>query len=289
MISCNNIFDFNSIKNQIICGDCFECVSSMPDNCIDCIVTSPPYWQQRDYGSDGQIGLEKDVIEYINRISLFFDSCKRILKKEGSMWINIGDSYNENSGGFFDNENNDNPSIGKHRLKSNKYQKNYPRRSLLMIPYRFAIQMTDKYNWLCRNMTIWHKKTTQPTTAENRFTIDFEPFFLFTQKQKYYFNYQKAKWIENRNDCFDFRKERRSVWTVDVDKKRKTGHCAVYPVELAEIPIIASCPPGGVVFDPFVGSGSTVIAAKKNGFSYIGCDINEKNCITTEESLSLIN
>lgn len=82
MISCNNIFDFNSIKNQIICGDCFECVSSMPDNCIDCIVTSPPYWQQRDYGSDGQIGLEKDVIEYINRISLFLILAKEYLKKK---------------------------------------------------------------------------------------------------------------------------------------------------------------------------------------------------------------
>lgn len=288
MIHFSEIDNKESVINKIIHGDCFDCIKKLPDNIFDCIVTSPPYWQQRDYGVEGQLGLEETFQEYINTLSLFFNSCRRLLKKDGCMWINMGDSYNENSGGFFDNINNDNKSIGKHRIKTEKYQKNHPRRSLLMIPYRFSIKMIDDYGWLCRNMIIWKKKSTQPTTAENRFTIDFEPIFLFTQKPKYYFNKDKVKWISKDDDCFLSKKERRSVWEIDIDKKRKSGHCAVYPCELAEIPILASCRENGVVFDPFVGSGSTVIAAKKLGFSYVGCDIDKKNCIITEEAICSI-
>lgn len=287
MINVKDLVNWKDALNNIVHGDCFEFISKLPDQSVDSVVTSPPYWQVRDYGTPEQIGLEPTFHEYIEKMCRIFNECRRVLKKGGSLWVNMGDCYNENSGGYFDNEKNDAPSIGKHRIKANKYQQDYPRRSLLMIPYRFSIKMIDDYGWLCRNLLIWRKKTVQPTTAKNRFTIDFEPFFLFTTNQKYNFNIDAVKWIIDKdNECFPEPRERRSVWDLDTERKRKTGHPAMYPVELAEIPIMASCGKGGVVLDPFMGSGSTALAAKHCGVSFLGCDINLETCQGTEQDLA---
>lgn len=287
MLYVDDITDWQQSINQVVCGDCMQFVRKLPDQCVDVICTSPPYWQQRDYECSNQMGLEPTFIEYIDKMCLLFDECRRVLKKDGHLWVNMGDCYNENAGGFFDNEKNDNPAIGKHRLKVNKYQSDYPRRSLLMIPYRFSIKMIDDYNWLCRNLIIWRKVSCQPTTAENRFTIDFEPFFLFTKTQKYKFNIEAVKWMQDNDDnCFPAVKERRSVWDIDTERSRKTGHKAMYPIELAEVPIMAGCDAGGVVLDPFMGSGSTALAAKRLGARYIGCELNPKTCQETNEGLA---
>lgn len=153
-------------------------------------------------------------------------------------------------GGYFNDENNDSPTIGKNRIKIDKYDEEYPRRSLLMIPYRFTIKMIDEKKWLCRNEIIWKKKVCQPTSAKNRFTIDFEPMFLFSKKQVYYFDKEKVKSVLS-NDMFSER-ERRSVWELNSEKGTNVDHIAPYPLELVSIPIKACCPVNGIILDPFM-------------------------------------
>ncbi len=289
MIDISDIGNINSIVNNIVYGDALSLVKKIPDNFVDMVCTSPPYWQQRDYGCDGQYGLESNLADYINNMYNLFFEIKRILKPEGTIWINMGDSFNENSGGYYEDPSGESICIGKNKIKTNKYQKEFPRRSLLLIPYRFAIKMIDDGDLLCRNVIIWRKNIAQPTTAENRFTIDYEPFFLFSKKQKYYFNKEKVKWIKNKSsDIFekDELRERRSVWDLNSENTNKIKHRAPYPTDLVRIPILASCPPGGIVFDPFLGSGTTALEAKKLGFNFIGCDLNKEYCLSAEKRIS---
>lgn len=278
MLSVSEVQSYTEMMGRIVCGDALEFLRKIPSGSVDTVVTSPPYWQQRDYGCDGQYGLEQTTEAYVNNMFSLFSEARRVLKKTGSLWVNIGDSYNENTGGYFEDERNDAPHVGKHRLKTEKYQPNLPRRSLLLIPYQVAIKMVYEGDWCCRNMLIWKKKIVQPTSAQNRFTIDFEPLFLFTKGPKYYFDKEVVKWIESgTEDIFadkPKRRERRSVWELDSDHQGKTGHKAPYPLELARLPIMAACPPGGLVIDPFSGSGTTAVAAKLLGRHYMGCDIN---------------
>jgi len=278
--------------DQVVNGDALEFVKRLPDSCVDLICTSPPFWKQRDYDADGQYGLEEYMHDYLDRMSDFFIEVKRVLKKRGTLWLNVGDCYNENSGGYFNNKNNDAPNIGKNRLKTSKYNKEYPRRSLLMIPYRLSIKMIDEGGWHCRNLIIWKKKIVQPTTAKNRFTIDFEPVFLFTQSPKYYFDMDKVKWIieDNGDDIFSQaeRSERRAVWDLSSDHSGKTGHIAPYPEDLAAIPILGGCPENGIVLDPFVGSGATIAAARSLGCRFLACNINEEYCKNAEKRVASI-
>lgn len=276
--------------DRVVLGDAASFVKLLPDRSVDVVCTSPPYWQQRDYMCEGQYGLEDDFQSYLNVLFSLFEDIKRVLKPDGTMWVNLGDCYNENSGGYFADDKNDAPHIGRHRLKTAKYQKKYPRRSLLLLPYRFGIKMIDEGQWLCRNVVIWKKKIAQPTTAENRFTIDYEPMFLFARKSKYYFDKEAVKWIETDDgDIYTEpeRRERRAVWDLDSDYRGGTGHRAPYPLDLARIPILSSTKPGGVVLDPFLGSGTTAVAAKELGRRFLGCDLSEEYCRSAEKRIAM--
>ncbi len=287
MLSLSKLSDYTSMVDRVVCGDAISFMRRVPTGSVDTIITSPPYWQQRDYDCDGQYGLEPTIDAYIDNMFAIFQEARRVLKKQGSLWVNIGDCYNENTGGYFEDEKNDAPHVGKHRLKTEKYQSHLPRRSLLMLPYRLSIKMIDEGGWCCRNMLIWKKKIVQPTSAQNRFTIDFEPLFLFTNGPKYYFHKETVKWIEDGDDVFGSfqRRERRSVWELDSDHRGKTGHKAPYPIDLAKLPIMAACPEGGIVLDMFLGSGTTAIAAKQLGRHFLGCEINPEFCKKAEKRL----
>lgn len=139
---------------ELLQGDCLELMKKMPDKCIDLIITSPPYFNLRDYGMDGQIGQEEDVEDYINNLALVFNEAHRILKDEGSCFINIDDVY--------------------------------IKQSLACIPDKLKIKMCEN-GWLCRNEIIWHKPNAMPSSAKSRFNNDFEKLFFFTKKPKYYF------------------------------------------------------------------------------------------------------
>ena len=161
-------------------------LKDIPDESVDCVITSPPYWALRDYGIDGQLGLEPTFTEYLDKLLAIFDEVKRVLKKTGTLWVNLGDTY---SGMKVGNTNNDQKEgVNTESFKKPKSQ--IADKSLLAIPDRFKIGMIDRGGWICRNDIIWWKRNAMPSSAKDRFTVDYERVFFFTKSQKYYFETQ---------------------------------------------------------------------------------------------------
>ena len=193
--------------NQIICGDCLDELKKIPDESVDMVMTSPPYWALRDYGVEGQLGLEPTFQEYINRLCDIFDEVKRVLKKEGTCWVNMGDTY-ANSGGL----SNSAPDRAGGKPKGTRGTQpsaiakgGYERpdsgtisKCLLQIPSRFAIEMTNR-GWILRNSIVWWKPNCMPSSVKDRFTVDYEMLFFFTKSKKYYFETQYEPYTEPMN------------------------------------------------------------------------------------------
>lgn len=173
--------------NKIILSDCLEGIKRMPDSSVDCCISSPPYWGLRDYGVDGQIGLEENYSEFIAKLIELYIEIQRVLKPTGTCFVNLGDTYNGTKQG--NTETNKNPKLVTDSFKKEKV-KTIQDKSLLMIPERFAIGMIDA-GWILRNQIIWHKPNQMPSSAKDRFTVDFEKIFFFVKQPKgYYFEQQ---------------------------------------------------------------------------------------------------
>ena len=264
------MYNIEEIKNTIIQGDTLEVLKQFPSESIDMIVTSPPYWNLRDYGEDKQLGKEIDPKDYINSLKKIFDECSRVLKNEGTLWVNIGDSYFRNGG---KSKKNDNAKVGNTKKgiqKGNcKVPKGYKEKSMALIPERFVIMMSDS-GWIVRNKIIWNKPNAMPQPVKDRFVNDYENIYLFSKNKKYYFNMLK----ENITG-----KERikRTVWFINTKNNfRKSIHIAPYPEELVYNCIDAGCPDNGIVLDIFMGSGTTGVVAKKQNKNYIGIELNKE-------------
>lgn len=253
--------------NKIYQGDSLEVLKTLPDESVDCAITSPPYWALRDYGVSGQLGLEPTFQEYINKLCDIFDEVKRVLKKEGTCWVNIGDTY----GGTSEKKENDvDPKNPKGRnVRGKAPNSNIMQKSLIQIPSRFAIEMSNR-GWILRNEIIWHKPNCMPSSADDRFTVDFEKVFFFTKSKKYYFEQQleKSIWAEtdmraingpssggkattgeyaiNKGGAFrtDGMRNRRTVWRINT-KGFDEAHFAVFPEELVVPMAKAGAPRGG--------------------------------------------
>lgn len=159
------MYKIEEIKNTIIQGDVMEVLKQLPNESVDMCITSPPYWNLRDYNHEGQLGNENNFKEYIDKLINVYKEVYRVLKKEGSNWVNIGDVYSSNN------------KIG------------VKKQSLIGIPDRFKIAMIDE-GWLCRNEVIWHKPNAMPSSAKTRFNNDYEKMFFFTKDDLYYFKTQ---------------------------------------------------------------------------------------------------
>ena len=292
--------------NKIINGDCLDVMKDIPDESVDMVMTSPPYWALRDYGVEGQLGLESTFQEYINKLCDIFDEVKRVLKKEGTCWVNMGDTYSGMKVG--NTENIKNPNVETKSFV--KLKQKIQDKCLLQIPSRFAIEMTNR-GWILRNELIWHKPNCMPSSAKDRFTVDFEKIFFFSKNKKYWFETQhedtgrKYKRTISINDKKVFGgdgyagkgkanregriietcgRNKRCVWKITT-KPFKEAHFAVYPPELCETPIKAGCPQGGIVLDPFFGAGTTGVVAKKLGRDYIGIELNPEYIKIAEKRL----
>jgi site-specific DNA-methyltransferase (adenine-specific) len=201
--------------NKIYNIDCLEGLKQLEDNSIDCCITSPPYWALRDYGVEGQLGLETRFQEYINKLCNIFDEVKRVLKKDGSCWVNMGDTYMGNSSysekgrqcfgydkiGMINKKKWLDPKypiesrlIGREHIEKCGIES----KSLCQIPSRFAIEMCDR-GWILRNEIIWHKPNCMPSSVKDRFTVDFEKIFFFTKNKKYYFEQQLEPYTKPMN------------------------------------------------------------------------------------------
>lgn len=337
--------------NKIYNGDSLEVLKTFPSESIDCIITSPPYYGLRDYGIEGQIGQEKTPQEYISNLMKIMDECKRVLKKTGSCWINIGDSY----GGTGSKGNYKDPKYkeGRNGQVVSVSSKLSPK-SLLAIPERFVIAMYDS-NWIRRNTITWYKPNCMPSSTKDRFTVDFEYFYFFTKNSKqilwkhrktgqwvdkqpkqefdengfliwqgysYYFEtqYEPMSEVTKQRDKYKFNgvfkgqftgspnekryqntgrpietpsfynekgRFKRCVWKITT-KPFKEAHFAVFPEGLIETPIKACCPSNGIVLDPFMGSGTVGVVAKKLGVNYIGIELKEEYIKMAEKRINSI-
>lgn len=292
---------------EILHGDALEKIKLIKDKSLDCIVTSPPYWQLRDYGVVGQLGLEDTVEEYIKKLLDIFDECWRVLKDTGTVFINMGDTYSNVNSKFISGSNNKNYYIDNQKAKTRR-KSDIRRKSKMMIPERFAIAMIER-GWILRNEIIWHKPNVVPEAVQDRFTNDFEKIYFFTKNEKYFFEKQyeafaektltgfkdgimptgKKKMLgagENRTGMREVNKpwkvaynekgrNMRTVWKI-ATKGISEAHFATSPEELVKRCILAGCPENGIVLDPFLGSGTTLKVAKKLNRNGIGIELNQE-------------
>lgn len=357
-----NVYYENN-DSKIYNGNCLEVLKQLPDESIDCVVTSPPYWGLRDYGTakweggdencdhiddsviggqgtaskkqhtnhgtqsiqykdicakcgakriDEQLGLESSFEKYISNLCDIFDEVKRVLKKDGTCWVNLGDTYNSSGSsgkmGRFQGKylKNNLDAMKSYTVKKNT--SNITEKSLCNIPSRFSIEMQNR-GWILRNKIIWHKPSCMPSSIKDRFTVDYEEIFFFVKSKKYYFKQQfepladssiKAKTYklnqtthsgasksavnvqlgnESRGERFVPEKGRnkRSVWKISV-KPFKGAHFATYPTELIKTCIDAGCSVSGIVLDPFFGAGTTAIECINQHKHYIGIELNKEYC-----------
>jgi|ERR1051326_1176626 DNA modification methylase len=296
--------------DRILRGDALKVLQRLPSESIDCVVTSPPYWALRDYGVKGQLGLESTFHEYMDKLCAVFDEVRRVLKPAGTCWVNMGDTYSSSmKGGGSLNVRGDG-LYDRLRQRAGfdpvKLKTGLPPKTLCQIPSRFAIAMTDR-GWILRNEIIWWKPNCMPQSARDRFTVDFEKVFFFVKSRRYYFKQQyeevkdkarlerrlfdpkakrkrvygdlriaaiNPKTVEaSRQRMLKFGRRKRSVWRIAV-RPYPEAHFAVYPPELAETPIKAGCPEGGIVLDPFMGSGTTSLVAQRLGRHFVGIELN---------------
>lgn len=288
--------------NKIFHEDCLDTLKRMDNESINCVITSPPYYGLRDYGIDGQIGLEPTPEEYVSKLVTIFREIRRVLTKDGTVWLNLGDSY---AGGGRGGSSDDCESWAGRKQSTNrgilgmpKYQKtnDLKPKDLIGIPWRVAFALQADGWWL-RQDIIWHKPNPMPESVTDRCTKAHEYIFLLTKSAKYFYDAEAIKekaetephsfgWTStphetgirqlNRSDIVvaqDGFRNKRSVWTVTT-KPFKEAHFATFPEDLIKPCILAGCPECGVVYDPFMGAGTTAVVALKTHRNFIGSEIN---------------
>lgn len=248
-------------------GDSLEVARTLAGGSADCIVTSPPYFGLRDYGKKGQYGLEPTVGEYVETMRTLFSELRRVLADDGTLWLNIGDSYGKG-------------------------------KQLMGVPWRVALALQDD-GWVLRNAIIWHKPNAMPESTKDRLRGTYEQVFLFAKQPRYHFGLDEirvphapvsiARAGRSRKTAYapdgqtpGKRKETApnplganpgDTWSIPT-KPFKEAHSAVMPPELARRCVLAGTKPGGTVLDPFSGSGTTGMVAREEGRSYLGIDIS---------------
>lgn len=264
---------FSTPRITLYRGDAAEILSSMQADSVHCIITSPPYYGQRDYGVDGQLGLEEHPQMYIDKLVAIFHQAKRVLKPTGSLWVNIGDTYWSGKGRSHGID-----TKQKYRRFARPQDKTGERpwctpKQLLLIPHRFAIAMQDD-GWVVRNDNVWQKPTPTPDPVKDRCALTHEYMFHFVKRRKYYFD-TEAVAIPSKGKCAT--KSPPSVWTIPTSSSGKM-HRAVFPEQLVMLPLQATCPLNGVLIDPFCGSGTALIEAlaQSQERQVIGIDISEE-------------
>lgn len=255
--------------------DCLVGLKTLPDNSVDCCVTSPPYYGLRDYGHEGQVGLEPTPANYIKNLVAIMMEVHRVLKPTGSLWFNIGDSYASFKDGKAIPDSTRKGDKGTLvATASNRSKKNFvgttiKDKDLIGIPWRMAFALQDA-GWHLRQDIIWNKPNPMPEKVTDRCTKSHEYLFLLTKKAHYYFDHE-AIMLQSKNGKEKVR--RKDVWTV-ATKPFAQAHFATYPIELIAPCILAGCPEGGIVLDPFMGAATTALAALQNNRRYIGFELN---------------
>jgi len=285
---------------KILQGNCLQTLSSLEEKSVNTCVTSPPYWGLRDYGNGDQLGQEETPEKFVENLVNVFREVRRVLRDDGTVWLNLGDSYariggdNAGKGRHWDGRKN-NPNTG-----HNRYAKKIglKQKDLVGIPWRVAFALQSD-GWYLRQDIIWHKPNPMPESVTDRCTKAHEYIFLLSKSQKYYYDseaikedaksepkvidkmgegyqadYTKGKrFSEGERVWGTETKNKRSVWSIPVASYSE-AHFATYPPELIKPCILAGCPEGGTVLDPFGGSGTTAQVASNLNRNAILCELN---------------
>lgn len=291
---------------SVICGNALDVLRALPSDSYHCCVTSPPYFNLRDYGTPGQLGRESTPGEYVEKLVQVFHEVRRVLRPDGTLWLNIGDSY----------------TSGNRRTRD--YDKKLPARTvgqrpktpqgmkpkdLMGIPWMLAFALRSD-GWYLRQDIIWHKPNAMPESVKDRCTKSHEYVFLLSKSERYYFDmdairepfsapHRAGERRNYRSGCvssFDLERghmeqrgnfaglplnpggrNKRDVWTVSTSSF-KGAHFAVFPEKLVEPCVLAGCPQGGAVLDPFMGSGTTGVVARRLGRRFTGIELNPEYC-----------
>lgn len=285
----------------------------MRDKSVHCCVTSPPYYGLRDYGVDGQLGLEKTPEEYVAKMVEVFREVRRVLRDDGTLWLNLGDSYAGGGGGNY-NKTGVSQAGGQHITNVRNRDSwldsaGLKPKDLIGIPWRVAFALQAD-GWYLRQDIIWHKPNPMPESVTDRCTKAHEYVFLMAKSQRYYYDAEAVAepgnntphapgWIsavstrndrsaDNESNSRDWgakgTRNRRSVWTVTT-KPFKGSHFATFPPDLIEPMIKAGCPVGGTVLDPFFGAGTTGLVALKLGRDFVGIDVSPVYCKMAESRI----
>jgi site-specific DNA-methyltransferase (cytosine-N4-specific) len=302
---------YETENGKLFCGDILEGFKAIPDNSVNCVITSPPYWQLRDYGYPEQWGLEPTFQEYLSHLWQMMDEIWRVLKDDGTVWINLGDTYSASGG-----QGNQHKQAKVFGNFSPHKTPGMPNKCLLLIPHRFAIGCID-HGWIMRNDITWAKRNGMPEPVNDRFAKKHEYFFFMVKSQKYYFDLESirdkckplnrwggkkliakgvSEWdkgskqnsyrsrdmqpnngMKNPGDVSDF-------WDIPTKPSSKK-HYATYNFDLIDKCIIAGCPKGGTILDPFNGSGTTTLRAEQLDRKWIGIDGSEEYSKIAKEAI----
>ena len=309
--------------NRIICKDALAALRELPDGCVNLCVTSPPYYGLRDYGVDGQIGTEESPQAYICRLVAVFREVRRVLTDDGTLWLNIADSYAGSGKGIWKGATEKTDCKNNYRADTTAAIHGMPvvwdgikAKDMIGIPWMLAFALRAD-GWYLRSDIIWNKTNGLPENVKDRPTKSYEHIFLLTKSPRYYYDAEAiaeplqlcsiARYERGRSDhtkykgfngnqsinekrergqeCNKLTRNRRDVWNLSTNSYRMDGHFAMFPERLVEPCILAGCPVGGVVLDPFFGSGTTGAVAKRLGRQYIGIDLNPAYCRAAEDRI----
>jgi DNA modification methylase len=302
-------------------GDCTQILKTLPTGSINTCVTSPPYFGLRDYGHQGQIGLEQTPDAYVAELVAVFRQVHRVLRDDGTLWLNLGDSYNAYNANRGASTSISDGTVGRNHPKHRQglTTPTLKNKDLIGIPWRVAFALQAD-GWYLRQDIIWHKPNPMPESVRDRCTKAHEYIFLLSKSPRYYFDseaiLEKAKtnashkhWTEREHDqsmlankqangikgrpvgvagySAPGKRNRRSVWSVTT-KPFKGAHFATFPPNLIEPCILAGAPEGGTVLDPFNGAGTTGLVSLQHSRNYVGIELNPEYTAMSIERLNQV-
>ena len=253
-------------ESAVLEGNALAVLRSLPSDSVRCAITSPPYWGLRDYGIQGQIGLEPSLSQFLDQLTLVFSELRRVLANDGTLWLNIGDGYTSGNRGY---RASDKKNPARAMATRPPTPDGLKPKDLIGVPWRLAFALQED-GWFLRSDVVWNKPNAMPESVKDRPVRSHEYLFMLTKSEHYFYDHEAVK--EETGDE-GLRRSRRSVWSVNT-KPFLGAHFATFPAELIRPCVLASSKPGDFVLDPFFGSGTVGLVSQEEGRRYLGIELN---------------